>query len=92
MTGAPKMRSMEILDDLETGARGPYAGSIGYLGCDGALDLSIVIRSVVVEEARVRLGVGGAITALSESALEFEEVQLKAKAQLAALATLAPKS
>ncbi len=88
MTGAPKLRSMEILDKLEGGARGPYAGSIGYLGCDGAVDLSIVIRSVVVHDNCVSMGVGGAITALSDSAQEYEEIQLKAKAQLEALGAL----
>lgn len=88
MTGAPKLRSMEILDRLEAGARGPYAGSLGYLGLDGAVDLCIVIRSALVEAERVSLGVGGAITALSQSGLEFDEMQLKAKAQMAALRTL----
>jgi para-aminobenzoate synthetase len=88
MTGAPKLRSMEILDRLEGAARGPYSGSIGYLSCDGAVDLSIVIRSVVVEAHKVWLGVGGAITALSESQQEFDEMRLKARAQILALGTL----
>lgn len=88
MTGAPKLRSMEILDALEGAARGPYAGSIGFLGCDGAVDLNIVIRSVVIHETSVTMGVGGAITALSMSAEEYEEVALKAKAQLQALGSL----
>ena len=85
MTGAPKTRSMEILDELESGPRGPYAGSIGFLSTSGAVDLSIVIRSVVVEPGKVHLGVGGAITALSDVDAEVAEVSLKAKAQLEAL-------
>ena len=85
MTGAPKKRSMEILDELETGPRGPYSGSIGYLSMTGAVNLSIVIRSIVVEPGQVHLGVGGAITALSNVAAEVLEVDLKAKAQIEAL-------
>ncbi len=91
MTGAPKKRSMEILDRIETGPRGPYSGSIGYLSTSGAVDLSIVIRSALVEANRVHLGVGGAITALSEPASEVREVELKAKAQRRALAGNASK-
>jgi para-aminobenzoate synthetase len=91
MTGAPKRRSMEILDRLEGGPRGPYAGSIGFLGCDGAVDLSIVIRSVVIEDQLVSIGVGGAITALSAIPQEYEEVLLKAKAQLQALGALSQR-
>ncbi|MCP4444416.1 MAG: aminodeoxychorismate synthase component I [Myxococcales bacterium] len=85
MTGAPKKRSMEILDELESGPRGPYSGSIGYLSMNGAVDLSIVIRSVLVEPGRVHLGVGGAITSLSEIGSEVGEVRLKARAQIDAL-------
>ncbi len=92
MTGAPKLRSMELLDSLEGAARGPYAGSIGFLGCDGAVDLSIVIRSAIVEDQQVRMGVGGAITALSQSEQEYGEMQLKASAQLRALQTLVADS
>jgi len=86
MTGAPKKRSMELLDVLETGPRGPYAGSLGFLSMTGAAHLSIVIRSVLVELGRVHLGVGGAITALSNAPGELDEVHLKAKAQIDVLA------
>ncbi len=85
MTGAPKKRSMEILDEIESGPRGPYAGSIGYLSISGAVDLSIVIRSVVAESAKVHIGAGGAITALSDAQAEVAEVRLKAQAQIEAL-------
>ncbi len=85
MTGAPKKRAMEILDALETGPRGPYAGSLGYLSMTGAVDLSIIIRSALVESTQVHLGVGGAVTALSNPQSELEEMQLKSAAQVEAL-------
>lgn len=85
MTGAPKLRSMEILDTLEGKPRGPYAGSLGYLSLSGSADLSIVIRSAVVEAEQVTIGVGGAITLLSHPEDEYREVLLKAEATLAAV-------
>ena len=86
MTGAPKERTMEIIDGLEEEARGVYSGSIGYFGADGSTDLSIVIRTIVMRPGRTTIGAGGAIVMQSDPEEEFDEILLKARAPMAAIA------
>ena len=86
MTGAPKLRTMEIIDDIEREARGVYSGALGYFGVDGSVDLSIVIRTIVMRPGATTIGAGGAIVMQSDPQEEFEEILLKARAPMAALA------
>ena len=85
ITGAPKYRAMEIIDELEHGRRNLYTGSIGYLTLDGDCDFNIVIRTALHKDGRYHLGVGGGITAESELEFEYEETLQKAKAVLEAM-------
>jgi para-aminobenzoate synthetase len=86
MTGAPKLRTMSIIDDIEREARGVYSGAIGYFGVDGSVDLNIVIRTIVLRAAATTIGAGGAIVMQSDPEEEFEEILLKARAPMSAIA------
>ena len=85
ITGAPKYRAMEIIDELENNRRNLYTGSIGYLTLDGDCDFNIVIRTALHKDGIYHLGVGGGITAESDLEFEYEETLQKAKAVLEAM-------
>lgn len=85
ITGAPKRRAMEIIDELEIWRRNIYTGSIGYISLDGSCDFNIVIRTVLHRDGRYYLGVGGGITAESDPGAEYEETMDKAEAIFRAL-------
>jgi para-aminobenzoate synthetase len=84
MTGAPKLRTMRIIDELEGEARGVYSGAIGWFGLGGAADLSVAIRTIVTDGAGARIGAGGAIVMQSDPEEEYAEMLLKASAPLRA--------
>ncbi len=85
MTGAPKRRTMRIIDALEGEARGVYSGAIGYFGLGGGCDLSVAIRTIVRDGEAARIGAGGAIVTLSDAKDEYEEMLLKASAPMRAI-------
>jgi para-aminobenzoate synthetase component 1 len=85
ITGAPKIRAMELLEALEPVRRGPYTGAALWLGPDGALGSSILIRTLVADGRRLSLNVGGGITWRSDPAAEWEETVVKARGPLRAI-------
>jgi anthranilate/para-aminobenzoate synthase component I len=86
ITGAPKLRAMEVIDALEDAPRGVYTGAIGYVTPRGSARTSIAIRTAQIREGEILFGVGGGIVADSQPAREWEETVLKSQALCAALA------
>ena len=87
VTGAPKIRAMQIIDELETARRGPYAGCVGYLSFSGDLDSAITIRTLCIRKNTAYLSAGAGIVADSKPSAEYEETVNKAKALMKALGT-----
>ena len=85
ITGAPKVRAMEIIDELEPTRRSVYTGSIGYLGFDGGMDCNIVIRTFIIKDGRAYFQVGGGIVWDSDPEGEYQETMDKARALIEAL-------
>jgi para-aminobenzoate synthetase component I len=85
VTGAPKIRAMQIIDELEPARRGPYCGAIGYLSADGHIELNVAIRTMILKDGLAHVPVGGGIVADSDPAAEYEETLVKARAMFAAL-------
>ncbi len=85
VTGAPKIRAMQIIEELEPVRRGPYCGAVGYLSADGRIEFNVAIRTMVVKAGLAYVSVGGGIVADSDPAAEYEETLVKARAMFAAL-------
>jgi para-aminobenzoate synthetase len=85
MTGAPKLRTMEIISDVESTPRGPYAGAVGWLVDDGSADLGVIIRTLVHRDGHYTLGTGGGVTVRSDRDEEFAEAAWKADRLLQAV-------
>jgi para-aminobenzoate synthetase component 1 len=85
ITGAPKIRSMEIIDETEPTARGVYTGSIGYIGLDGSVSLNIAIRTIIIKNKTAFAQTGGGIVADSDPDAEWNETLTKARVLLAGI-------
>jgi len=88
ITGAPKIRSMEIIDETEPTARGVYTGSIGYIGLDGSVCLNIAIRTIIIKNQKAFTQTGGGIVADSDPQAEWDETITKARALLAGITSV----
>jgi len=84
VSGAPKIRAMEIIDELETDARGPYAGSVGYFSANGEMDTAIVLRTAIVKDGIMHVQAGAGVVADSDPESEYQECHNKARALIAA--------
>jgi len=91
ITGAPKIRAMEVIAELEQKPRGIYCGSFGYLGLDGRMDMNISIRTMSIAGGKARFNAGGGIVADSDPQEEYEESLAKASAMRAALLGIRPE-
>ena len=85
VTGAPKIRAMQIIDELEPVRRGPYCGAIGYVAADGSMQFNVAIRTIIVKDGVAHVSVGGGIVADSVPSAEYEETIVKARAMFEAL-------
>ena len=92
MTGAPKLRTLEIIDRVEGRPRGVYSGALGFFAVNGTADLNVVIRTLVASSDGLRVGAGGAIVAASDPEAELEEMLLKARSVLATVGGQPPAS
>jgi len=88
LSGAPKVRAMEIIDELEPVKRGIYGGAVGYLGWDGNMDMAIAIRTAVIKDGRINVQAGGGVVADSQAPAEWEETMNKARAMIRAASAL----
>ncbi len=88
ITGCPKIRAMEIIEELEPVRRGPYCGAIGWIAGDGTMELSVAIRTIVIKNQQVHISVGGGIVADSSPEAEYEETLTKARAMFEAAGIL----
>ncbi len=85
LSGAPKVRAMEIIDELETSRRGPYGGCVGYIDYSGNMDMAITIRTMVVKDGRITIRAGAGVVADSVPELEWKEVVNKSRALVKAI-------
>jgi anthranilate synthase component 1 len=85
VSGAPKVRAMEIIDELEPTKRGPYAGAVGYFDYRGNMDTCITLRTMVIKDQKVYIQAGAGLVADSDPTKEYQETVNKAKALLAAV-------
>jgi anthranilate/para-aminobenzoate synthase component I len=88
VTGAPKIRALEVIEELEPHPRGLYCGALGFVDHDGGLSLAVAIRTAIVRDGRVHYWAGGGIVEASDPAAEVAETELKARVFLDAVASL----
>ena len=84
VSGAPKIRAMEIIDELEPVRRGPYSGAFGYIALDGSLDMALTLRTMVIANERVHIQAGAGVVADSDPQAEEQETRQKAAALMRA--------